>query len=85
LLVDAQELGNAEFGARYGVEPGYMTRSNAHFEQVAQVPAAWNRMIFYNGGAFHSAQIEHPDLLSDDPRRGRLTLNGFFACRRAAR
>jgi hypothetical protein len=84
LLADAQSLDAAEFGARYGVAPGYMTASNDHFEQTGHVPAAWNRLIFYDGGQFHSAQIEHPELLSDDARRGRLTFNGFFACRRGA-
>lgn len=84
MLADAQQLGNAEFGARYCVNPGYMTASNEHFEQTAHVPAAWNRLIFYNGGLFHSAQIGHPELLTDDGRRGRLTFNGFFACRLGA-
>ena len=84
MLADAQTLAAADFSARYGVNPGYMTTSNDHFEQTGHVPAAWNRLIFYDGGLFHSAQIEHPELLSDDARRGRLTFNGFFACRRAA-
>jgi hypothetical protein len=46
--------------------------------------AAWNRMIFYDGGLFHSADISQPSLNSADPRTGRLTLNGFFTCRRNA-
>lgn len=84
MLADAQMLSPADFTARYDVQPGYMTASNDHFEQTAHVQAAWNRLIFYDGGLFHSAQIEHPELLSDDARRGRLTFNGFFACRSAA-
>jgi len=48
------------------------------------VPARWNRMIFYAGTIFHSGEIAHPQLLTDDPRTGRLTLNGFFTCRRSA-
>jgi hypothetical protein len=60
-----------------------MTASNAFFEKVATVPARWNRMIFYTGTIFHSGEIVHPQLLSDDPRTGRLTLNGFFTCRRS--
>ena len=59
-----------------------MTASNAYFERIATVPAAWNRLIFYDGGLFHSAHIEQPALLASDPTRGRLTLNGFFTCRR---
>lgn len=84
MLADAQMLDARDFSERYGVNPGYMTASNDHFEQTAHVPAAWNRLIFYDGGLFHSAQIDHPELLSDDTRRGRLTFNGFFACRAGA-
>ncbi len=84
MLADAQTLDADEFSARYGVNPGYMTASNDHFEQTAHVPAAWNRLIFYDGGQFHSGHIAHPELLSDDARRGRLTFNGFFACKRGA-
>jgi Family of unknown function (DUF6445) len=30
----------------------------------------------------HSSDIPSPNLLSTDPLRGRLTVNGFFTCRR---
>lgn len=84
LVVDAGKLDAAAFEAKYGLRTGYMTASNAFFEKVATVPARWNRMIFYPGTLFHSGEIAHPELLSDDPRTGRLTLNGFFTCRRSA-
>ncbi len=84
LLADAQVLDNAAFAQRYGVSPGYLTASNAHFEQVAHVPARWNRLIFYDGGLFHSGHIAQPERLTTDVHTGRLTLNGFFGCRRAA-
>ncbi|MEP6886100.1 MAG: DUF6445 family protein [Gammaproteobacteria bacterium] len=84
MIADSQTLGPDEFRARYNLHPGYMVGSNAYFDRVAQVPAAWNRMIFYDGGLFHSADIDEPILLSADPRLGRLTLNGFFACSRNA-
>ncbi len=83
LLTDAQQLDGPAFQARYGIAAGYMGDSNAYFECTGQVEAAWNRLVFYDGAVFHSAQIERPDLLSDDARRGRLTLNGFYACTRA--
>lgn len=85
LLADSQLLDAAAFSARHGLQPGYMAGSNASFELVARVPAAWNRAIFYDGGIFHSADVPHPQALSRDPARGRLTLNGFYTCRRAAR
>lgn len=85
MISDAGCMGAAEFSARYGLEPGYLSGSNRYFERLAQVPAAWNRMLFYNGDLFHSGDIAAPARLSDDPRTGRLTLNGFFTCRPAAR
>jgi len=61
-----------------------MRGSNPYFERVASIGAEWNRMIFYDGGQFHSADIDAAAGLPADPRIGRLTLNGFFACRRNA-
>ena len=61
LVADSQTLSAQNFSARYGLEPGYMAGSNAYFERIASVPAAWNRMIFYDGSLFHSADIDHPD------------------------
>jgi hypothetical protein len=84
LVKDSLRLEAREFEARYGVQPGYMTESNQYFERVAKVPAAWNRLIFYDGEVFHSGDIVHPSRMSSDPARGRLTLNGFFTCRRVA-
>ena len=63
---------------------GYMTGSNAYFERVAKINAAWNRAIFYDGSLFHGPDVDQPSLLSDDVLRGRLTLNGFFGCKRQA-
>jgi hypothetical protein len=40
--------------------------------------------VFYDGGQFHSSHITRPEMLSDDPAHGRLTLNGFFVCKRSA-
>jgi hypothetical protein len=84
LFHDAQTLPPADFTARHGIAPGYPAADIAYFDCVATVPAAWNRMVIYDGGCYHAAAIDHPDLLSDDPATGRLTLNGFFPCRRQA-
>jgi hypothetical protein len=62
--------------------PGYLTASNADFEQLCTVPAQFNRAIFYDGEIFHAAQIDNPALLDADPARGRLTMNGFFRFRK---
>lgn len=77
-------MDNAAFDAETGLTPAYMTQSNAHFEKTAAVPARWNRLVFYDGSRFHTSHIEQPGHLSDDPARGRLTINLFFVCRRRA-
>jgi len=85
MINDAGSMAAREFSERYGLEAGYLNGSNRYFERLAQVPAAWNRMLFYNGDVFHSGDIAHPERLSAEPRGGRLTLNGFFTCRPSAR
>jgi Family of unknown function (DUF6445) len=84
LVADSQQLSAHDFGARYGLQPSYMADSNAYFERTARVPAAWNRLIFYDGSAFHSAEVD-PARLSSDPLQGRLTLNSFITCKRSSR
>ena len=84
MIEDSGRMPAAEFSTRYGVAPGYLVESNAWFEKVASVPARFNRLIVYSGTVFHSGEIAHPHRLSDDPRHGRLTINGFFTCRRKA-
>lgn len=82
MIADSLRLDADRFTAQHGVARGYMTGSNAWYEQVLHVPAAFNRMIIYDATVFHSGQIDHPELLSVDPQRGRLTLNGFFRFQR---
>jgi len=82
LYHDAGELSPADFSARYGIEPGYQCASNEYFRRVGGVDAKWNRLIFYDGSMPHSAEIPTTAKLDADPRRGRLTLNGFFTSRR---
>ena len=84
ITYDSLTLSPEAFTARYGLTAGYMDGSNAYFDCVARVPPAWNRMILYDAGFFHSGDIGRPDLLTSDPATGRLTLNCFFTCRRAA-
>lgn len=84
LLVHESGILDAEaFHAKYGILRGYPA-DNPWFNRVCIVPPRFNRIIFYDGALFHSSHIPHPELLSADPARGRLTLNGFFTCRRNA-
>lgn len=77
-------LSSAQFTRELGAEPAYPLASNAFFERVAEVPAAWNRLIFYDSTVFHSGDIVHPQRMRSDAIAGRLTLNGFFVCRPVA-
>lgn len=59
--------------------PRYMSDSNEIAERLCTVPARFNRFVFYSGDVPHSAAITNPELLIDDCRKGRLTLNLFFS------
>lgn len=61
---------------------GYVRGSNGYFEQIGAVESAPDRLAIYQGALLHSGIIP-PDMnFSDDPRRGRLTLNVFLQGRR---
>jgi hypothetical protein len=47
------------------------------FERIHRVDAAFNRLLIYKGNTLHSGDIGERTVLSEDPRRGRLTINGF--------
>ena len=55
----------------------YMTGSNEIAELLCNIPAQFNRFVFYSGDVPHSAAIARPELLCDDFAKGRLTLNCF--------
>lgn len=59
--------------------PRYMTASNEIAELLYTVSPRFNRFVFYSGDLPHSAAITAPELLSDDFKKGRLTLNLFFS------
>jgi len=85
MVQDAGQLDAAAFVQRWQVPAGYMDGDNAYFQRVLQVPARFNRAVFYDGGMFHCSDNGPAGALPDNPRTGRLTLNGFFSCTRAAR
>jgi len=55
----------------------YCTDDTRLFERVHRVDAAFNRLLIYKGNALHSGDISPDTVLSEDPRQGRLTINGF--------
>lgn len=79
----APKLGTENFPAGFGKAQNYITESTEDFDLLCTIPARWNRVIFYDGTIFHSAHIRNPELLDADPAKGRLTLNGFFTCRKS--
>jgi len=79
---DDPEAGFAELQSRFKLfrePPRYMTDSTEVAELLEEIPARFNRFIFYSGDIPHSACIRNPELLSPDVGEGRLTLNTFVA------
>ena len=65
----------------YNAPACYMSGSNEIAELLVEVPARFNRFVFYSGDVPHSANISSPEHLSGDFRSGRLTLNCFASVR----
>lgn len=61
----------------------YIGGDTRHYEQIAAVDAAFNRLVIYRSRLLHSGQIRSPSRLSTDPRAGRLTANIFLNYRHA--
>ena len=57
--------------------PEYVRGDTGLFERIHSVPAEYNRLIVYKGNALHSGDIPEDLPLTEDPRQGRLTVNGF--------
>jgi hypothetical protein len=55
----------------------YVIDHTQFFERLHGVEAAFNRLLIYKGNALHSGDISAHTVLSEDPRQGRLTINGF--------
>ncbi|MDJ0813053.1 MAG: DUF6445 family protein [Woeseiaceae bacterium] len=71
----------AEHLEMYRQPPRYMNGSNEVAELLLEIPARFNRLLFYSGDVPHSAHIPQPERLSADFARGRLTLNCFASVR----
>ncbi|OWQ82958.1 hypothetical protein CDN99_27620 [Roseateles aquatilis] len=55
----------------------YFDAGDEHFEFLGMLPARFNRLIVYAGSLLHTACVNPHVSISDDPRRGRLTVNTF--------
>lgn len=83
LFKDAARLDAESFCLLHGLPRAYPAASNEWFEHVLTLPPRWNRLIVYPGTVFHSSHLPDPSKLRVDPGQGRLTLNGFYTCKRA--
>jgi hypothetical protein len=57
--------------------PGYARGDSPGFQRLHGVAAAFNRLVIYPGNLLHSGDIGPDTVLAEDPRLGRLTINGF--------
>ena len=64
-----------EYGAPGG---GYHYGDSDRYEMIGEIEAAPDRMILYRGRLLHSGVIPTPAELSEDPAKGRLTINMFL-------
>ena len=84
MTLEYQEAGSAdkflaEHSEVFRQSPCFMTDSNDLAELLHVVQPCFNRFVFYSGEIPHSACIKHPELITDDFRQGRLTLNSFIS------
>ncbi|MFM2057764.1 MAG: hypothetical protein RLY71_2149 [Pseudomonadota bacterium] len=82
LVQDSLTLDHDAMHARHGLVAAYPTQDNHYVRCVARIPARFNRMIFYDGNLLHTSDQADIPAHAHDPRRGRLTVNGFFTCTR---
>jgi hypothetical protein len=84
LLDDLQRREQSGEAAPPDAAPTFAIASSPHFDKVLTIAPRYNGAIFYSGEVFHSGHIHAPELMVNDPRTGRLTVNAFFRLRMAA-
>ena len=80
-LFHDESLGGTGF---YRPKPAAVSATPDSFELMSVLPPRYNRMVFFDATLLHAAQLPPPEKLSTDPTNARLTLDGYFACRRNA-
>jgi hypothetical protein len=56
----------------------YFDDSTEQFQFLGMIPAKFNRLVMYHGSLLHTACINPAISITDDPRKGRLTVNTFY-------
>jgi uncharacterized protein DUF6445 len=59
--------------------PAYINGSNDFYEEVGRQEGVFNRMLIYRRTSLHSGNIRPNFVPVTDPRKGRLSVNGFIA------
>ena len=58
---------------------GYIDGETEFYERIAHQQAVFNRMLVYRRTSLHSGALNGGSVVETDPRRGRLSINGFLA------
>jgi hypothetical protein len=58
---------------------GYISGDTEFYERIGRQDGIFNRMLVYRRTTLHSADLSPEFVPSPDPRRGRLSVNGFIA------
>jgi hypothetical protein len=58
---------------------GYISGDTEFYERIGRQDGIFNRMLVYRRTSLHSADLTPEFVASPDPRRGRLSVNGFIA------
>jgi hypothetical protein len=58
---------------------GYISGDTEFYERIGRQEGVFNRMLIYRRTSLHSADLAPNFVASADPRRGRLSVNGFIA------
>lgn len=59
--------------------PGYINGNTEFYELIDRQEGVFNRMLVYRRTSLHSGDLRPDFVPSDDPRLGRLSINGFLA------
>ncbi len=73
-----QKALEADFKEYGHPQNAYIDGHTDAFEMMLSIKARPNRAIFYRGRTLHSGIIPKDMLLSEDPQKGRMTLNSFL-------
>lgn len=68
----------AEQNSPHAPEAAYIDGDTPLYEETARQEGIFNRLLFYRRNSLHSAALAADFAPNADPRRGRLSLNGFL-------